>query len=414
MAVANLTDLGSARDACARPPTACASSACVRADPPIRPSRALRPNDIIVEVEGQPVKNAAELDDADAAPRSGTKGRVKLLVDVRSRPRAAPHRRRGRHVDERRSAARGEEGVGAGGRAGADAAAGRAARPQGQDRRARDALARCEDAAQGRRHHSRRRRRPGPRDRGERRGMFAAMIRRYQGRDRRSTLTVYRDGKEMPLPVTLVADADAAARDEALRRTRSSNSAPATSPRPIATDPELRTSTGVLVESVAARGWAALGRLNGGDVILAIDGTARAERRRLQARHEGHPDDASRRRSSSRSGAASARCSSRFSRRGDKACHAQASDSGHARRLPSRSAASGAAAGGAERRRARRRPRVVRSAATPSSWCSRRSSCASTSTAASSRAIRRRRRTRRCSTATGLAVMSLSTLSPTT
>jgi S1-C subfamily serine protease len=39
-------------------------------------------------------------------------------------------------------------------------------------------------------------------------------------------------------------------------------------------DPVLASSQGVLVESVAARGWAALGRLNGGDLILSLNGTA--------------------------------------------------------------------------------------------------------------------------------------------
>ena len=39
-------------------------------------------------------------------------------------------------------------------------------------------------------------------------------------------------------------------------------------------DPTLAVTAGVLVESVAVRGWAALGRLNGGDLILALDGRA--------------------------------------------------------------------------------------------------------------------------------------------
>ena len=112
----------------------------------------------------------------------------------------------------------------------------------------------------------------------------------------------------MPLPVTLAADAVAAARDEELRRIRSSSSVRATSPKSIARIPRLKDAlAGVLVESVAARGWAALGRLNGGDLILAIDGRpvknvvdfetrmkdiaraqARVGRLRSQARH---PDD---------------------------------------------------------------------------------------------------------------------------
>jgi len=49
-------------------------------------------------------------------------------------------------------------------------------------------------------------------------------------------------------------------------------------------DPTLGGASGVLVESVAARGWAALGRLNGGDVILALDGKPVKDIEDFQAR----------------------------------------------------------------------------------------------------------------------------------
>ena len=69
---------------------------------------------------------------------------------IRSRFGAPAHGRRGRHARGGRSAARGEEGLAAGGRAGADAAACRRPRPQGPHRRARDAPPR-RHAAQDRR-----------------------------------------------------------------------------------------------------------------------------------------------------------------------------------------------------------------------------------------------------------------------
>ena len=117
-----------------------------------------------------------------------------------------------------RPAARRAQGVGAGRGAGADAAARRAARTQGQDRRARHAAARSGDAAAAGRHHSRDRRRSRPRDR--RRPTTICLRRRFAGTRSapRSSSRSTASGTEMPLPVTLRPDADAAARDEALRR----------------------------------------------------------------------------------------------------------------------------------------------------------------------------------------------------
>jgi S1-C subfamily serine protease len=52
-------------------------------------------------------------------------------------------------------------------------------------------------------------------------------------------------------------------------------------------DPQFKDALGsVLVESVAARGWAALGNLLGGDVILGIDGRPVGNVKDLQARME--------------------------------------------------------------------------------------------------------------------------------
>ncbi len=49
-------------------------------------------------------------------------------------------------------------------------------------------------------------------------------------------------------------------------------------------DPRVANAKGVLVESVAVRGWASLGRLNGGDLILSIDGQPVADVETLKTR----------------------------------------------------------------------------------------------------------------------------------
>src|SRR4029079_12598279 len=52
-------------------------------------------------------------------------------------------------------------------------------------------------------------------------------------------------------------------------------------------DPRFKAAAGsVLVESVVSRGWASLGHLLGGDVILAIDGTPVRGVNELKARME--------------------------------------------------------------------------------------------------------------------------------
>ena len=101
--------------------------------------------------------------------------------------------------------------------------------------------------------------------------LFAASIRRYKVGSS-VTLTIVRDGREQPLPVTL-------ARTPSQPREMKSYEDPVFEfrARDVAEvdlqDPRLKDALGsVLVESVAARGWAALGNLLGGDVILGIDG----------------------------------------------------------------------------------------------------------------------------------------------
>ena len=101
--------------------------------------------------------------------------------------------------------------------------------------------------------------------------LFAASIRRFRVGSS-VTLTVVRDGREQPLPVTL-------GRTPSQPREMKSYEDPVFEfrARDVAEvdlqDPRLKDALGaVLVESVAARGWAALGNLLGGDVILGIDG----------------------------------------------------------------------------------------------------------------------------------------------
>jgi serine protease Do len=100
--------------------------------------------------------------------------------------------------------------------------------------------------------------------------LFASTIRRYR-LGSSVTLTLFRDGKEMPLAITL-------ASSPSLPREmkRYEDAIFEFKVRDIADedrdDPSVGASAGVLVESVAVRGWAALGRLNGGDVILGLDG----------------------------------------------------------------------------------------------------------------------------------------------
>jgi serine protease Do len=103
--------------------------------------------------------------------------------------------------------------------------------------------------------------------------LFASAIRRYRVGSSIS-LTVSRDGKEQTIPVTLSATPsqprEMKSYDDPILEFRARDVAEVDMQ-----DPRLKDALGsVLVESVAARGWAALGRLAGGDLILAIDGRA--------------------------------------------------------------------------------------------------------------------------------------------
>jgi S1-C subfamily serine protease len=100
--------------------------------------------------------------------------------------------------------------------------------------------------------------------------LFASTIRRYR-LGSSVTLTLFRDGKETPLPITLGSSPSLPREMK-----RYEDAIFEFKVRDIADedreDPSVGTAAGVLVESVAVRGWAALGRLNGGDVILGLDG----------------------------------------------------------------------------------------------------------------------------------------------
>src|SRR5262249_39670212 len=86
------------------------------------------------------------------------------------------------------------------------------------------------------------------------------------------TMTVWRDGKEQLLPVVLAQSPTQAREmkryDDTFFEFRARDLAEVDREDPVLA----HVTSGVLVESVAARGWASLGRLNGGDLILAIDG----------------------------------------------------------------------------------------------------------------------------------------------
>jgi serine protease Do len=103
--------------------------------------------------------------------------------------------------------------------------------------------------------------------------LFAAAIRRFRiGASVR--LTVARDGKEQALEVSLGQTPSQPREmknyEDPVFEFRARDVAEAD-----LQDPRLKGALGsVLVESVAARGWAALGHLVGGDLILAIDGRA--------------------------------------------------------------------------------------------------------------------------------------------
>jgi serine protease Do len=101
--------------------------------------------------------------------------------------------------------------------------------------------------------------------------IFASTIRRFKS-GQSVTLTISRDGHEQPLPVTLT-DTPSQSREmktfeDKVFEFRARDIAEVDRQDPLFKD----VAGAVLVESVAARGWASLGRLNGGDLILSIDG----------------------------------------------------------------------------------------------------------------------------------------------
>ena len=100
--------------------------------------------------------------------------------------------------------------------------------------------------------------------------LFASAIRRYRV-GATVTLTVVRGGQEQPVAVVL-----GQTPTQPREMKRYEDTVFEFRVRDVAEedreDPTLAVTAGVLVESVAVRGWAALGRLNGGDLILALDG----------------------------------------------------------------------------------------------------------------------------------------------
>jgi serine protease Do len=115
--------------------------------------------------------------------------------------------------------------------------------------------------------------------------LFATAIRRYRVGSS-VTLSVVRDGREQPVAVKLAptpsTSREMKSYEDPVFEFRARDVAEADEQ-----DPRLKGLLGsVLVESVAVRGWAALGRLAGGDVILAIDGRAVQNVDDLKARME--------------------------------------------------------------------------------------------------------------------------------
>lgn len=113
--------------------------------------------------------------------------------------------------------------------------------------------------------------------------IFASTIRRYRT-GASVALTVSRGGQQMTLPITLVETPtqprEMKRYDDAILEFRARDLAELDRE-----DPALAHATaGVIVESVSARGWAALGHLLGGDLILAIDGHPVANVDELRAR----------------------------------------------------------------------------------------------------------------------------------
>jgi len=113
--------------------------------------------------------------------------------------------------------------------------------------------------------------------------IFASTIRRYRS-GASVALTISRDGHETTVPITL---GESPTQPREMKRYE--DSVLEFRARDLADldrqDPLLaHAGSAVIVESVAARGWASLGHLNGGDLILAIDGQAVANVDELRGR----------------------------------------------------------------------------------------------------------------------------------
>ena len=239
--------------------TARASSACARTVRPIRPSRRCGPGDIIVEVEGHAGEDRWPTSKRETKAALGSKDRAKVLVEFERNPERDAHGRRNRHAHGGRPAARGAarrgcrsnvqvltpplaERLGLKGKTGVRVT--RLLDPATPLHVGDIILAIDGDPVRA----------TAPTDD----DLFASAIRRYRvGRVRQAHDQPRRHGDAAAGHAR--ADADAAARDEVVRRSRSSSSARATSPRPIARIRASANAKGVLVESVAVRGWASLG-----------------------------------------------------------------------------------------------------------------------------------------------------------
>ena len=267
-AVANLTDLESRE--LARETTDGVRIISLRPNGPADQAKPfLRPNDIIVELEGAPIRNVADLERQTQAAL-GTKGRAKLLVGF--------ERNRDRYLtvvdagvvtpdDPPREARKAwvpvqvqvltpplADRLGLSGRTGVRVT--RILDPA-TPLKVGDVILAIDDELV----------RASAQNEEE---LFATAIRR-QRVGAVVTLLVFRGGAEVKVPVTLgqtpTQPREMPRYEDVWFEFRARNVAEVDR-----VDPHLKDAAGVLVESVTARGWAALGRLNGGDLILAIDG----------------------------------------------------------------------------------------------------------------------------------------------
>ncbi len=268
LAVANLTDF-EAR-AMARPSTDGVRVVSLRPGGPADQAKPnLRRDDVVVEVEGMAVRSVAELE-ARTAAALGTDRRTKLLVGFeRGRDRLLTVVEAGETVvdDAPREAKKAwipvtaqvltpplAERLGLKGRTGVRVI--RLIDPATPLRVGDVVLAVDGEAVRASTQNDD--------------DLFAGMIRRFRI-GAAPSLTVFRDGKEMALPVTLGPSPSQPREmkryDDVIFEFRVRDVA-----EEDRVDGSVTTVEGVLVESVAARGWASLGRLNGGDLILSLDG----------------------------------------------------------------------------------------------------------------------------------------------